>query len=121
MTAARHQDRIDHDRGEGLTAGLHRLESESHRAEHVVARQHADLDGVGDEVLQEPSHLIQHYRWKCRQHLVHLHGVLNGQCGHHTGAVHPEGAEYLQIELQARTPGRIRAGDGEGGVHRLGW
>jgi hypothetical protein len=61
------------------------------------------------------------HRWKHRQHLMHLRRVLNGQGGHHTRAMHAEGAEHLQVELQARTPGRIRAGDGEGDAHRLGW
>jgi hypothetical protein len=99
LAIARRQDRIDHDGWEGLASGLDRFESKRHRAKHVVARQHADLDGVGDEVLQEPPHLIQHHRWKHRQHLMHLRRVLNGQGGHHARAMHAEGAEHLQVEL----------------------
>ena len=121
LAVARDQDRIDHHGRRGFASGLHDLESQSHRPKHVVARQHADLDRVGDEVQEEPPQLIQHHGGERRQHLVHLRGVLNRQGRHHTRAVHPEGAEDLQVELQARAPGRIRARDGEGGTHRPGW
>ena len=77
------------------------------------ARQHADLDRVGADVLEDGVDLRRHH---LRRHLVdgaHLAGVLGGERGDHAHAVGAVGGEGLEVGLDAGAASGVRAGDGE--------
>mmetsp|Transcript_1702 Transcript_1702/g.4422 ORF Transcript_1702/g.4422 Transcript_1702/m.4422 type:complete len:276 (-) Transcript_1702:42-869(-) len=93
------------------------LQRGGHRADNVRAGEHACLHRARADVAQHAVHLLRHKRRLHREHALHALCVLGcerGDGGHAEDAV---GEERLEVSLDAGTPARVGAGDGQGARH----
>ena len=97
-----------------------RAEDPGYPPREVVGRQHADLDRVGRNVLDEGRELLRHDRGEGRVNPDDPPGRLDGERGGDGHAVHPVAREHLQVHLEPGTSRRVGARDGEGGSKRFG-
>ena len=75
--------------------------------------EHPDLDRVDADVGEHRAHLREHDLWREGVDRGDADGVLGGDRGDRTRAVHAAARERLQIGLDAGAAAGVRAGDRE--------
>ena len=111
-----HHHRVHDDRGPGG-----RRSSASATARVVTRRsEHADLDGVDAEVLDDRAHLRDHHRRATRPRRPRPRRVLRGDGRDRGGAVDARSRERLEVGLDAGSAAGVRAGDGQADRHAVG-
>ena len=90
--------------------------------EDVVGREHAELDRVRSEVLEQEGELLTHDVRERRERPMYTARRLHVERGGHRHAVHAVQREDPQVQLESGSAGRVGARDRErgGSLRRLG-
>ncbi|BDZ50714.1 hypothetical protein GCM10025867_29550 [Frondihabitans sucicola] len=108
VSARRDHHRVEHDRDLA-----HAGEEGPDRAHSASGSEHADLDRVDPDVVEQRDELETHEVVRHRMHAGDSQRVLSGQRRRDGQAEGAEGAERLEIGLEAGASRRVAAGDRE--------
>ena len=103
----------DHDRIEHYVLQRVPIDRLGNRTHNLGRMQHADLDGVGADVLDDGIDLVAQH---LRRHAVdgpHAAGVLRGECGNGGHAVAAQRGNGFQVGLDPGATAAVRTGDGK--------
>jgi hypothetical protein len=106
MPAARHQDRIEHDRDAPSLA----LTYPRYQLDRSPPRQHANLHAIGAHIIQDGFHLPLDQERVYREHFVDPLGILNRKRRNGARPIGTERLQCFEVGLQPRSAARIRAG-----------